>query len=308
MVSPMRAVRRRWRAITRHRRCQRDGGGDVLCGGIGRPRRDGHLQAHGDGCHARAGGGAGCHARAGGGGAGEANHPSRRLARPARCPSGLFTRPPFGVAGPLSVSLFETGFPDAQVFPDSEEEPLVSQQQLAGDDYTDNIVNPGTVAVGGSVTGVIGPPRAGLNAGDRDWFKVELLAGRTYRIDLEGASTSSGTLPDPLIRGIYDAKGQKVPGTSTNTNNDGGEGRNARLLFAPDTGGTYYIAASSMIHSSIIPDSPACPQPQPQPNGSETMEGKWTLPCSPSPPAPPIYGSSTFQVEFEMDKQHRQTH
>ena len=165
-------------------------------------------------------------------------------------PERQITRPPFGEAGPLSVSLFETGFPDAQVFPDSEEEPLVSQQQRAGDDYTGDIVAPGTVAVGGSVTGVIGPPRPGFAGGDRDWFKVELLAGRTYRIDLEGASTSSGTLPDPLISGIYDAKGQKVPGTSTN--NDGGEGRNARLLFAPDTGGTYYIAASSMIQTSII--------------------------------------------------------
>ena len=180
----------------------------------------------------------------------EVEEPERQITRPPFGEAGplsvsLFTRPPFGEAGPLSVSLFETGFPDAQVFPDSEEEPLVSQQQRAGDDYADSIVTEGTVAVGGSVTGVIGAARVGLSARDADWFKVELLAGRTYRIDLEGASTSSGTLPDPFIRGIYDAKGQRVPGTSTN--NDGGEGRNARLLFAPDTGGTYYIAAISII-------------------------------------------------------------
>ena len=160
-------------------------------------------------------------------------------------PERQITRPPFGEAGPLSVSLFETGFPDAQVFPDSDEEPLVSQQQRAGDDYAGGTNTTGTVAVGGSVSGVIGAARPGFHGRDVDWFKVELLAGRTYRIDLEGASTSSGTLPDPSISGIYDAKGQKVPGTSTN--NDGGEGRNARLLFAPDTGGTYYIAASSII-------------------------------------------------------------
>ena len=188
----------------------------------------------------------------------EVEEPERQITRPPFGEAGppsvsLFTRPPFGEAGPLSVSLFGTGFPDAQVFPDSEEEPLVSQQQRAGDDYTGDIVAPGTVAVGGSVSGVIGPPRTGFTGGDVDWFKVELLAGRTYRIDLEGASTSSGTLPDPSISGIYDAKGQRVPGTSTN--NDGGEGRNARLLFAPDTGGTYYIAASSMIQTSIIQNS-----------------------------------------------------
>ena len=164
----------------------------------------------------------------------------------------LFTRPPFGEAGPLSLSLFGTGFPDAQVFPD-QEEPLVSQQQRAGDDYTASIGTEGTVAVGGSVTGVIEEGGPGLLGKDVDWFKVELLDGRTYRIDLEGASPvdgepdGHGTLPDPFIRGIYDAKGQKVPGASTN--NDGGEGRNARLLFAPDTGGTYYIAASSILQN-----------------------------------------------------------
>ena len=63
-----------------------EGVGDVLRGGIGRPRRDGHLHAHGDRCHARAragggggagaGGGGGCRAGGGGGGAGEANQPA----------------------------------------------------------------------------------------------------------------------------------------------------------------------------------------------------------------------------------------
>ena len=102
-----------------------DGGGDVLCGGIGRPRRDGHLQAHGDGCHARAGGGegcharagggAGCHARAGGGGAGEANHPAavwrgrpavRQLVHPAAVWRGR----------PAVRQLVRDGFPPTRRF------------------------------------------------------------------------------------------------------------------------------------------------------------------------------------------------
>ncbi len=198
----------------------------------------------------------------------EVEEPERQITRPPFGEAGppsvsLFTRPPFGEAGPLSVSLFETGFPDAQVFPDSEDrtarKPAAARRRRLHGRYR----HPGTVAVGGSVTGVIGPPRTGSAGGDVDWFKVELLAGRTYRIDLEGASSAPdghGTLPDPSISGIYDAKGQKVPGTSTN--NDGGEGRNARLLFAPDTGGTYYIAASSIIQTSIIqnclPEPTAC--------------------------------------------------
>ena len=156
----------------------------------------------------------------------EVEEPERQITRPPFGEAGppsvsLFTRPPFGEAGPLSVSLFETGFPDAQVFPDSEEEPLVSQQQRAGDDYTGDIITPGTVAVGGSVTGVIGPPRTGFTGGDRDWFKVELLAGRTYRIDLEGASmarrTGTGRCQIPLLAASTTrrAKKSRAPAPTT---------------------------------------------------------------------------------------------
>ena len=99
--------------------------------------------------------------------------------RPAR---SLFIRPPFGEAGPLSVSLFETGFPDAQVFPDSEDEPLVSQQQRAGDDYTADNGTTGTVAVGGSVTGVIGPPP----------YRI----GRWRRGLVQGRAPGGADLPD----------------------------------------------------------------------------------------------------------------
>ena len=72
-------------------------------------------------------------------------------------PEKQITRPPFGVAGPPSVvSLLERGFPDAQVFPDSEDEPLVSQQQISeDDDYSAYILTTGRVAVGGSATGTI---------------------------------------------------------------------------------------------------------------------------------------------------------
>ena len=46
------------------------------------------------------------------------------------------------------------------------------------------------VAVGGSATGEI------ETAGDKDWFEVELEAGRTYRFDLQGAPGGHGTLSD----------------------------------------------------------------------------------------------------------------
>ena len=153
------------------------------------------------------------------------------------------SRPPFGEIGPPSVSWFEEGFADAQVFPNSEEEPLVSQQQVSGDDYPAGISTTGRVAVGGSTMGEINAPADKKATVDRDWFAVELLAGRIYRIDLEGQETNAGTLPEPLIRGIYDDRSRKVPGTFDHSHD--GRGHNDQLVFAPTGDGTYYIEAAS---------------------------------------------------------------
>ena len=167
-------------------------------------------------------------------------------------PERQIIRPPFGVAGPPSVvSLLEMGFPDAQVITDSDEEPLVSQQQRAGDDYSQNIITTGRVAVGGSATGEIHAPPTGFTAGDVDWFKVQLEAGKTYRIDLEGAPSSNGTLRDPRIRGVYDADGDKAPGTFATFDSARARGQDDELLFTPESGGTYYIAAASLIQVRI---------------------------------------------------------
>ena len=171
------------------------------------------------------------------------------VADAAPVPEKQITRPPFGQAGPPSVSLFEGGFPDAQVFTDSDEEPLVSQQQRAGDDYAADILTTGRVAVGGSVTGVISAPPRGSTAADVDWFKVQLEAGKTYRIDLEGAPSSNGTLQDLRIRGVYDADGDKAPGTFATFDSARARGQDDELLFTPESGGSYYIAAASLVQA-----------------------------------------------------------
>ncbi len=104
------------------------------------------------------------------------------------------------------------------------------------DDYSANISTTGTVAVGGSTTGEI------WTGGDEDWFAVELVAGRTYRIDLEGSRTGGGTLRDPNLRGMYDADGVLLAGT---TDDDDGVGRNSRVTFTADETATYYVAAGA---------------------------------------------------------------
>ena len=102
------------------------------------------------------------------------------------------------------------------------------------DDYSADRFTTGTVAVGGSATGVIETPR------DRDWFAVELVAGRTYVIDLRGSPTGDGTLSDPYLRGIHDADGNRISNT---TDDDGGQSYNSRVTFTATESGTHYIAA-----------------------------------------------------------------
>ena len=103
------------------------------------------------------------------------------------------------------------------------------------DEYGAGILTGGRVAVGASSTGDIGQSR------DRDWFAVELVGGRAYRIDLEGSPTDRGTLDDPYLRGIYFDRAL-VPGTA---DDDGGAGLNSRAAFLAPESGAYYISAGA---------------------------------------------------------------
>ena len=105
-----------------------------------------------------------------------------------------------------------------------------------GEDFSAEPSTSGRVAVGDTATGRIG------SSGDRDWFAVELVAGRTYVIDLRGSPTDDGTLSDPYLRGIYDADGNRISNT---TNDDGGQGYNSRVTFTATESGTHYIAAGA---------------------------------------------------------------
>ena len=126
-----------------------------------------------------------------------------------------------------------------------EVEPLVTQSKQstpqtvsepAGEDFAANISTAGRIAVGDTATGKIG------STGDRDGFAVELVAGRTYIIDLRGSPTGDGTLNDPYLRGIKGPDGSRIAGVS---NDDGGEGYNSQLNFTPTESGTHYIIAGA---------------------------------------------------------------
>ena len=102
------------------------------------------------------------------------------------------------------------------------------------DDYAANTTTTGAVSVGGSTTGSI------ETANDQDWFRVSLVAGTTYTVNLEGSPTSQGTLADTVLNGTYTSAGVLVPGTF---NDDGGVSPNSRVTYTPTASGTYFISA-----------------------------------------------------------------
>ena len=111
----------------------------------------------------------------------------------------------------------------------------------APDDYASGLgdaTHPfGVLAVGGSATGVL------QQAGDHDWFAVQLQAGATYTINLTGRASGGGTLPDPLLT-LHNASGDVLA-----TNDDIIDGKNpdSRIVFTAPTGGTYYVDAGAFV-------------------------------------------------------------
>ena len=131
--------------------------------------------------------------------------------------------------------------PAVTVVPPAEPDTAQAQDEAAsvsegGADLPTDVTTPGRVVVGGSATGRIG------SNGDRDWFAVELEAGKAYRFDLKGSLTGDGTLHDPYLRGIYDEDSELIAGT---TNDDGGRVHNSRVYFTPDEDATYYVSAGA---------------------------------------------------------------
>ena len=123
----------------------------------------------------------------------------------------------------------------------------------AEDDYGVTQSTAGEVAVNDSVAGEIGPPVTDamtmMDTADVDWFKVALLGGRTYRIEIEGASTDAGTLDDPHLGGIYNSMGESVSDPPTDT--DGGEGLNTSVTYTAGSTGSFFIAVQGKTDDSL---------------------------------------------------------
>jgi hypothetical protein len=103
------------------------------------------------------------------------------------------------------------------------------------DSLTDTTAPLGSVAVNGSHTGTLEV------TGDRDWFSIQLNAGTTYDINLQGLQAGGGTLEDPYLR-IHNSSGALV---AENDDIVRGINRDSHLTFQATTTGTYYLEAGA---------------------------------------------------------------
>lgn len=84
------------------------------------------------------------------------------------------------------------------------------------------------MAVGDTFSGTLG-----FN-GDRDWVRIQLVAGQSYEFTLDG-----GSLADPYLR-LHNSSGAQIA-----ANDDSGTGFNSAIDFTATYTGTYYIAAGA---------------------------------------------------------------
>ncbi len=93
-----------------------------------------------------------------------------------------------------------------------------------------------TATVGSSTSGQLKQATSWQN------YDVALTAGRTYTIDVKGASSGNGTLAEPYIF-VYTVGGQSALAQG----GSGGTGNDARITFTPTTTATYVIQVSTYI-------------------------------------------------------------
>lgn len=100
------------------------------------------------------------------------------------------------------------------------------------DDFT------GTKDTNGRAGGTA-PVRGEINdRGDIDYFAIDLTAGERYEFDLRGASSGGGSFVDPLLILAIDApSGTPIVASDDN----GGTGTDARIVFTPTVSGRYYL-------------------------------------------------------------------
>ena len=190
--------------------------------------------------------------------------------------------------------------------PDDSADPPADSTNVSepdGEDLPEGITTTGRVEVGGSVTGEIAP------ALDVDWFAVELKKGKRYQFDVEGADTGRGNLADPHLWGLQDAGGQAVSGARSN---DGGVGKNGRVINTPDAEGTYYIAVAGAANTTgtytlsvIVLGANGASEADTDFPRDTTTTGRVEVGASATGNIDPVDDLDGFRVDLEAGKRYR---
>ncbi len=108
----------------------------------------------------------------------------------------------------------------------------VTVNEADAEDVTDTEDGAGFLTVGEAFQGVLD------HAGDTDVLEVELTAGTTYRIAMDGVGDNG--VSDPYLE-VYDGNGRQV-----GSDDDSGFGQNSLFTFTPAVTGTYSLHAGSI--------------------------------------------------------------
>ncbi len=145
----------------------------------------------------------------------------------------------YSATGTYMMTLAEQG-ETTQTNP-STETPV--ETSVSSDDFASDKSSTGVIEIGGSTQGNI------EKENDKDWFKMSLVANKTYVIGMEGLSSEQGTLVDPFIDAVYDRFGLLL-GTINTQDNNSGYDKNALLTFTPTKTDDYFVSAKGYYSST----------------------------------------------------------
>jgi len=107
------------------------------------------------------------------------------------------------------------------------------------DDYAASSLTTGVLPIGGSINGNV------ETTGDRDWLRVTLAAGTTYKFDVEGSSLGEGTLSNAYVAIL-----NNLGSAQTSYVYDGGPSGSAEIVYTAPLSGTYYLDLSALSSSA----------------------------------------------------------
>lgn len=133
-------------------------------------------------------------------------------------------------AGDYTLSMTGLAEPPTQE-PQPPFEPLPARRLVEVADAAASTATTYNLDIGKTAQGQLG------FAGDRDWYRVNLVAGKTYTFAMIG--TSNNAVRAPYLRLLDGA------GTQIGVDNDSGPGNASAITFTATTSGTYYLGAGA---------------------------------------------------------------